>query len=270
MRVVRVICGLFLTGLVFSASAQNELGFKFGFSNYLGDLAPSIVPSESKPSFGIVYRYNLNSKWKFRTGIMYGRISGTDNNFQENEERNLSFRTNMWEMELLAEFHIIPFIPGMSKLTFSPYIVGGIAGFRFQPQAPYYGSYINLRGVGTEGQTVPGSNQQPYGMYSVSFPIGIGFKKTISDLLTFGLEVSYRPTLTDYLDDVSRYYADPAQLATTETGQYSVLLADRGTELGLERAETGSLRGNPEDNDKYLVLVFSISKRLGYAPCYTF
>ena len=202
--------------------------------------------------------------------VTYGRVSGSDRNFNESEIRNLTFRSSIWELEVMAEYHLLPFIPGMSKLTFSPYVTAGVAAFRYQPQAPYENTWLNLRGLGTEGQTVPGSNASPYGEYSVSFPVGIGFKKTITDALTFGLEVTYRYTLTDYLDDVSRNYVDPAVLATSPTPEITPILADRRAEIGLEPAEVGSLRGNPDDNDKYVFLLFSLSKRLGYAPCYTF
>lgn len=263
-------------GLIFSllmplmVGAQHELGVKFGFSNYLGDLAPGIVPSESNLSGGAFYRFNYNAKWKFRVGAMYGRISGSDRNFRENEERNLSFRTNLIEAELIAEYHLLPFIPGAGKLTFSPYVFAGIAGFRYQPQAMLTSSWLNLRDLGTEGQTSSLTDLEPYGMYSISIPLGIGFKKTITDLVTFGMEVSYRPTFIDYLDDVSRYYVDPAVFADTDAPGISAALADRRPEIGLERADPGTLRGNPEDNDKYLVFMITISKRLGYAPCYDF
>lgn len=270
MRIFRVLWAPALLLLPLFSLGQNELGVRFGIANYFGDLAPGFVPSESRLGAGVLYRYNYSSKWKFRTGLTFARIGGNDRNFRENETRNLSFRSSIWELELIAEYHLIPFIPGMSKLTFSPYIMGGVAGFRYQPQADYGGTWLNLRELGTEGQTVPGASVSPYGKYSVSFPIGIGFKKTLSDALTFGLEVSYRFTLTDYLDDVSRYYADPAQLASTETAEVSQILADRRPEIGLEPAEPGTLRGNPDDNDKYIMIMFSISKRLGYAPCYTF
>ena len=89
---------------------------------------------------------------------------------------------------------------------------------------------------------------------------------------TIGLAVEYgvRKTFTDYLDDVSRYYADPALLATTPNGDLSQKLSDRRPEIGLEPAQVGSLRGNPDDNDKYLLLMFSITKRLGSTSCYLF
>ncbi|MCB0735953.1 MAG: outer membrane beta-barrel protein [Bacteroidetes bacterium] len=265
---LKIIIPLLL--LPFMGLAQHEVGFKVGFANYLGDLAPSIAFGSSRPAAGLLYRYNYSAKWKFRTGLTYFRLHGSDRNFRENETRNLSFRTSIWEAEFLAEYHLLPFIPGMSKLTFSPYIVGGFAAFKYQPQVDYDGTWLNLRDIGTEGQVAPGSNLQPYNDFSFSFPIGLGFKKTLTDQMTFGLEVTYRFTLTDYLDDVSKAYADPALLAGSPYPETTIALADRTPELGLERNEIGSLRGNPDDLDKYLMVTISFCKRLGYAPCYAF
>lgn len=265
---IAVLLGICLLPL--GSAAQSEVAFQFGGANYIGDLSPGIAPSETRPALGLLYRNNLNAKWKFRFGAVYGRISGDDRNFQVNETRNLNFRSNIIEVNVMMEYHLLPYMPGATYFSFSPYIFAGVAGFRFNPQLEYSGAWLNAREIGTEGQFIPGSNLEMYSQYNVSIPFGIGFKKILEDDISFGIELGFRPTFTDYLDDVSNTYPDKSALLQTENGVIAADLSDRRDELGLEPATAGSLRGNPNNNDWYGFLMITISKRLGYASCYAF
>lgn len=261
-------CLLFF--LPFSSVGQNEIGLQFGLGNYYGDLAPRIVPSESHMAGGILYRYNLTSKWKIRAGLLQTRISGADRTNDVEQFSNLSFRTNITELSFGFEYNFVPFIPGSSNLTISPYVFGSVAGFYFNPQAEFEGTFINLQFLGTEGQNIAGSNNAPYSRYGLAIPFGLGFKKTVSDQLVFGIEVGVRATFTDYLDDVSTYYPDFSELATTENGDIAVRMSDRRPEVDLEPAVAGSLRGDPNNNDFYGAILFTLTKKLGTSPCYAF
>lgn len=266
---VAIICALFtIPQLGFT---QIELGGRFGVATYMGDLAARPVPSDFSLAAGLMMRANLTSQWKFRTAISMGRISGQDRELLTENQSNLNFRTTIQELSVTMEYDFLPFLPGSSSLTFTPYVFGGIAGFRYTPQAELVGNtYINLRELGTEGQTIPGSNLKVYSEYGISFPFGIGFKKTVSDQIIFGIEAGLRPTLTDYLDDISGYYPDFTELAQTEFGSTSVALSDRRPEINLEAATPGSLRGNPNNRDWYGFLFITIAKKLGASPCYAF
>jgi hypothetical protein len=60
-----------------------------------------------------------------------------------------------------------------------------------------------------------------------------------------------RKTFTDYLDDVSKTYADPLILAS-ENGPMSPVLADRSTlAFGENPDKTGLQRGNSTTKDWY-------------------
>jgi len=249
---------------------QNEIGLRIGLANYYGDLGERFVPSESHLAGGILYRYNLTSKWKIRGSLTRTRLSGADRTNDLEELSNLSFRSDLTELALEIEYDFLPFIPGSPNLTITPYIFGGVAGFHFNPQANYLGTFIDLQFLGTEGQNIPGSSLAPYSKYSIAFPFGLGFKKTVSDNLVFGLEIGIRPTLTDYLDDVSSYYPDFTALAATENGDIAVRLSDRRPEAGLEPVTAGTLRGDPTDKDFYGMIMFSLTKKLGASPCYAF
>lgn len=261
-------CLLFF--LPFSSVGQNELGLQFGLGNYYGDLAPRIVPSESHLAAGILYRYNLTSKWKIRATAVTTTISGADRNNNLDEFSNLSFRTRISELAVAFEYNFVPFVPGSSSLTISPYVFAGIAGFHFNPQALYQGTYFNLQSLGTEGQNIPGSNLSPYSKINMAVPFGIGFKKTVSDNMVFGIELGLRATLTDYLDDVSSYYPDFTELAATTDGDLAVRLSDRRPEVDLEPSVSGTLRGDPTNKDFYGTIMFTLTKKLGTSPCYAF
>ncbi|MBI1182959.1 hypothetical protein GC194_01715 [bacterium] len=266
---VAIFCALL--SLPFLSHAQLELGARFGIANYRGDLAPKIIPSESNLAGGLMLRANINANWKFRTNLTFGRVSGRDRALLPADKTNLNFRSSVLELAFEMEYDFLPFLPGSPNLTFTPYIFGGVAGFYFNPQAELVGrTYINLRPLGTEGQTIPGSNLNMYSNYGISFPFGLGFKKTVSDGIIFGLEVGLRPTLTDYLDDVSGYYPDFTKLAATQYGATAVAMSDRRPEIGLDAASAGTLRGNPNNRDWYGFFLISITKKLGSSPCYTF
>lgn len=268
MPVAVISCMFLLLPMV--GMSQMELGARFGLATYMGDLANRFVPSESHPSAGLMVRFNLNAKWKSRISATYGKVSAFDLDNNPETSSNLSFESSIVELALEMEYDFLPFLPGSPNLTFTPYIFGGVAGFKFNPQAEYQGSLLQLQPVGTEGQTIPGSNLSPYSLYNISFPFGLGFKKSVSDGIIFGIELGFRPTLTDYLDDVSGNYPDFTELAQTEYGSVAVQLSDRRPEAQLGAATTGSLRGNPNNRDWYGFLLFSLTKRLGSSPCYTF
>lgn len=256
---------------VSSVQAQTEVGVKIGGANYYGDIAPRLVPSATRPSLGLFTRINMTPKWNWTIGGQYSRISGHDKNNNEFADRNLNFRTNIAEIYTQIEYNLLPFQPGTSTFTFTPYLFVGVNGFRYQTQAETTeGSFLNLRELGTEGQTIPGSNMQPYSEFSLAVPFGIGIKKTLAEGVIFGLEASFRPTITDFLDDVSGLYPDFVALALTDGGATAVKLSDRRPELGLEPAQAGTYRGNPDNKDWYGWICLTITKKLGSSPCYAF
>jgi hypothetical protein len=69
---------------------------------------------------------------------------------------------------------------------------------------------------------------QPYSLISVSAPLGIGVRYKLNHNFDLGLEIGYRFTMTDYLDDVGGFYADPADLGTQSA--LSVAMANRTLE----------------------------------------
>ncbi len=254
-----------LLSIPLTMNAQMEVGATVGASNYMGDLAPSgLWTSLGQMHFsaGVFARYNIG-KWVSAKGYFnYGKVSADDttgNASNSREERNLSFRSNIFEFGLNAEFNILGYQPYNLERTFSPYVFLGVAGFKFNPQADYDGGWVNLQPLGTEGQGMAG-NPAKYKTFQLSIPIGLGLKYAINDKWNLGLEIGFRKTFTDYLDDVSGNYPDLAALASAN-GELAAELSWRGDEVSDEITApiAGDKRGNSSDLDWYIMSGIFIS-----------
>jgi hypothetical protein len=83
-------------------------------------------------------------------------------------------------------------------------------------------------------------------------PIGYGIKYKVNCNLTMSVEFSQRKLFTDYFDDISASYADPA-LISAARGPQAARLSWRGDEMpgGNMNAPVGTVRGNPSEKDWY-------------------
>jgi len=186
--------------------------------------------------------------------------------------RNLSFRSPIDEVLLTLEFHPIAFFsnndPQQYPPTFSPYLIGGIGYFHFNPQANLDGKWIDLQPLHTEGEgftEYPGRKNYKLNQFNV--PLGFGLAYEMSPKFNIRLEYITRKLFTDYLDDVHDKYIDPALFAKYLTGDdlaNALILQNRrkpGVPDNLTTARPGGRRGNPLNNDSY----FTINVKIGYA-----
>ena len=244
-----------LLGLTSSAQSW-EIGGLLGGSNYHGDLAYNIVPSETNFSGGAFFKYNFNETWSMRPTLSYMQISGADSNFTENRLRNLSFRNNIFEFSTIMEYNFQPFSnKGIHERT-SFYLLGGIGVFAHKPQARLDDTWYDLPPRQTENQR--------YNLIQVSLPMGAGIKRAISPNFILGVEAGWRMTFTDYLDDVSTIYPGGTG------GADGINLSDRSWELsedGRPMANPGDLRGDPNLRDWYFQTAISISYRFTPIQC---
>lgn len=244
-------------------TAQMEVGAFLGLSNYAGDLADekkgySFEALEYHPAFGLFLRSNVSSHLSVRVQGTYGKITGSDANSLQlsRKRRNLSFRSNIYELALQFEFNLI----GRDKTTQnlnSPYVFAGVAGFYFNPQAEYQGKWYDLQPLGTEGQ---GTTDKPrYRLIDLSIPFGFGFRYGINGVGNLGVEFGLRRTFTDYLDDVSGNYPDIAAL--TDTDPITASLSYRTPEYfdtTLPNPQ-GKKRGQATSKDWYLFTGLTLS-----------
>jgi len=232
-----------------------EAGIFLGGSNYQGDLQPThFLFGESKVAYGGFIKYPFKDYLSIRASITKGSISGKDINSEVEtgrHRRNLNFRSEILDFGLQAEFHLMALIYGERKII-SPYLMGGINGFTFNPEAFYIDRFYELAPLGTEGQFLEGSGVSPYKRLQISIPLGIGVELQVSDYNSIGFEFGIRKTFTDYLDDVSGSYPDLNALA--EQDPFAATLSYRRLDANGNPASLpapGSQRGNPNAGDLY-------------------
>ncbi|MCW3079958.1 DUF6089 family protein [Segetibacter sp.] len=186
-------------------------------------------------------------------------IDGTTVNAKSKAVRNLSFRSKISEISLLAEFHPLLLFDYAKYPPLSPYVVAGVGRFSFNPQAFLHNRYIDLEPLHTEGQGFFEYNEvQPYLKSQFNIPVGLGLRYEASDVLNLRLEFHHRILFTDYLDD-----AHCAGFVDAEIFRKYLSVADAANAQKLfNRSLDGSLparRANPKNNDAYM----SVSLKVG-------
>ena len=245
-----------------------EAGAGIGISNYSGDLSPSSISQifgTSRFSGTAYLRYNLSPNINFKLGMVYAGLeakdSRSDKEWQRN--RNLSFYTDLYEIALTGEINLFKYAPLESESIFTIYLMGGIGGFHFNPRAQLNGLWYELQKLGTEGQGLASyPDRNYYSLYELSIPFGGGIKFKISESVNFNLEMGWRLTFTDYLDDVSGLYPDYYTILENR-GIIAADLSNRTAEV-LGQSEPfiypdGAQRGNPDVGDYYFTLHLGLS-----------
>ena len=244
---------LLVVAPLLGTSQKWEVGLFGGGSNYIGDVSDGLETGDTYPAVGGLLRYYVTPYFNMRFGITYGVIGGHDGNSYNPDkfERNLSFKSNIYEIALIPEFNVLGFRDGTGN--FSPYLFAGVAAFNHNPQALYQGEWIDLQPLGTEGQgTTAFPDREPYSLWGVAIPFGMGFKIGFGDGLNAGIEFGARKTFTDYLDDVSTTYVD-RDILLIENGQLAADLSNRSGELGTYiDFDSRDPRGNPTNQDWYM------------------
>ncbi len=226
-----------------------ELGFFGGGSNFIGDVGDYRIHLPKGYAGGVFVRYNFDQHWSLKLHGNYGFITNGDSlsHMDYRVNRNLDFESEIWELGLSAEFNFLPFEAG-TKHWHTPYLVGGFGIFTYNPITEYQGQRYELRPLGTEGQQTSANPAAFYQDAASFFMFGMGYKWALGDFTSIGIESTFRSTSTDYLDDVSGYYADPNTLLS-ERGPVAAALSDRSLS-GSPKEDI--LRGNPRNDDWYI------------------
>jgi hypothetical protein len=256
LRFIRYGLTVALFASFLSVKAQyNEFGFMIGGSTYKGELSAHTFNTDfAHFAFGGFYRHNWDRRWSWKLELNFGKISGNDafatTPFER--DRNLSFESSIVELSPQVEFNFFPYETGHPDFPFTPYLFTGISVFKFNPMGYLGNELIELQPLGTEGQGYNGKKK--YNRVAIAIPIGGGFKFNIGRF-GIGLEVGARRSYSDYIDDVSTTYPDPAQLLAAN-GATAVIMSNRSFSAN-DTAFAQPLfnfkqRGNSEDKDWYV------------------
>ena len=259
---------------------EGEFGVSIGAGHYFGDLTTGMKIYNLKPKLaaGAYFQKQFNNYVGLKIGANYCFLGYADKyssyiNDRPKKFRNLSFNTDLWELNISGSFNFFRFQPGFREYSFTPYVSLGIGVFSYDPYAFLGNQQYMLRPLGTEGQNdkINYPNLNPYGTMAMCFPLAFGMKYNISDKINIFGELSYRFTTTDYLDDVSGNYA-PDAFPNDANGNSSVgfLLQDRSYEWGVSSGIKGRQRGNSLQKDGYATAQIGISFNLSSYRCPTY
>lgn len=235
-------CALTLLGFSYLLSSYSqttekssffEAGITMGPSNFLGDLGgnagrgATFVKDNNfqmtKLTLGAYLSYQPSEWLGARLSLNLGTLQGDDaiikgkGGLEEARKiRNSNFRSKFKEVLLMAEVYPTVFLeyePSDLYHKIRPYGLIGVGAFHFNPEGtdPASGQWVALQPLRTEGQ---GFTEYPdrkeYKLTQLNIPMGIGVKYFLSDNVNVGFEILHRKTFTDYIDDVSSNYIDPA------------------------------------------------------------
>jgi len=252
-------------------------GVSLNALSYFGDISPRVRASSfragaTRPGLSVHATQRLNPRLSLRAALSYGRLTGQDAqagrdhdaSAQIRYQRNLNFRNDLVELAATGVFDLVENRGDyLRRLSFVPFVFAGVAVFHHSPQGLVgggtipaelrAGEYVALQPLRTEGQATG------YRRTQVALPFGGGVRYRLTKDLDLSLEIGWRKTFTDYLDDVSRTYADGAKL-TSPAARYFGRNVTRttGPTEAASFAAPGQLRGHHRHDDWYLVTGVSV------------
>jgi hypothetical protein len=253
-----------------------DFGVHLGGANYLGEMGGKDQPrrdfvwdmklGQTRWAMGGFARRRINRLISLNAGIMYLRIQGADEltEYRPRRGRNLNFRNDMFELYLRPEFTIYQDNDlggrGRYRTDFRLFGYAGIGVFYHNPkgQLNNEGPYIDLRPLNTE--------LADYSQIGLAIPAGIGFHFTKKRRHRFGMDIGWRTTFTDYIDDVSTRYVNPELLPGGTTGLAAQMANQHHFAYALDPTlphprnyDTNAIRGDPTNNDSYLTMTLTYS-----------
>jgi hypothetical protein len=282
---IALALGTVLLGLP-QADAQYawDVGVHLGGANYLGEMGGKDQPrrdfvwdmklGQTRWAVGGFARRKVNRLISVNAGLIYLRIQGADelSTYRPRVGRNLNFRNDMFELYLRPEFTIFQDNDlggrGRYRTDFRLFAYAGVAGYYHNPkgQINRQGDWYDLRPLQTE--------LVDYSSIGFAVPVGMGFHFTFKRRHRIGWDLGWRTTFTDYLDDVSTTYVDPA-LLLANGGPDAVALANQTAyAYALDPTlpdprnygyydENGNFitgqRGDPTHNDSYMTMTLTYS-----------
>lgn len=265
-----------------------------------------------RPATKIGYRYFINYDLSVTGNLAFGYVSGDDRHTQEpfRNNRNLQFRSPVLETSVQGEWFFYTDGKvgaryrdqtrniGWIGFRLRGYVFAGLGAFYYNPQGYFDGSHYltlqhasitgdqlprdgwyNLRPLRTEGQGFDEyfPTRKKYIPVNLAIPFGIGMTLSLTREWSIGMEYGFRKTFTDYLDDASTTYVDPAVFTANWGGNpskialgeyfsnptnYSIPIANNG----FHPTDPGQQRANPHNDDAYMFLFLTVQYKIISGP----
>jgi hypothetical protein len=275
--------------------ARVEMGLNFGPTFFLGDLGGHAGKGTTfikdlnlqltkfmKGGFVTIYP----TEWiGLRFAGEYTFVEGRDKIINTNgvdelwrKQRNMDFKSNMWEAYIALEFFPLQYFNRNDEEydpVIRPYFFGGVGIYHFNPKGSLTDQNGNvtwheLQPLHTEGQGFPEDpGKKNYKLTQLNIPMGGGLKYIVSNKVNLGIELLYRKTFTDYIDDVSTTYIDPNHFFNNLPIADAIIasaISDKTVGYvtpGVGRYEPGTQRGNSKNNDAYFSFLLKLGIRFG-------
>lgn len=227
-----------------------DAGILAGKTAYIGELNMDNMPYGA----GMFYRMTINNSTAFKTAINYGEVNGSSQG--SDTWKNLSFSSEIIEFSLQTEINLVNF----EKKKVVPSIFFGLSAFQFNPKASIVDSINGLSYTYALQPLNTENLDEAYKRTQIAIPFGIAVKKIVLDKWVVGVEFGVRKTFTDYLDDVSGFYADYDDFEDPIAAHFSdpsrVVVSDNGETYDYQKP---GLRGNPYNKDWYIFMGINIS-----------
>ena len=216
-----------------------------GTSTYFGELANNGDYIDAKLNVDVGLQYFFGNHISARAEMTWFSLKGSDAIAGDpgRVPRNLSFNSNNYEISLTGAFNFLPNgTQYYRRPPFNIYAFSGIGLMYYNPTTiDKNGDKVALRPLETE--------LVHYSSFGIVVPLGVGIRFKVTPNINLSVETGYRYTFTDYLDDVSSTHKDAAKF----TDPLAASLTDRRPEINLPLAADGSIRGNPNRKDGYML-----------------
>jgi hypothetical protein len=293
--VIVLTCCLFITSVksfsqsITTGNGKVEIGVGIGPLFFLGDLGGSrglgrtFIKDIDYPLTKLNKGFYLNiaaTDWLgFRIAGNWGTLEGDDKQAPDagGEEqfrklRNLNFKSILLEAYAATEFYPTVFFEQYDEMQgkLRPYGVIGIGIFHFDPMTKTdAGTWVHLQPLHTEGQGFAEfPDRKPYKLTQMEIPMGFGVKYYVKENMYIGFEVLHRKLFTDYVDDVSTRYIDPALFNNYLSASDAALARQLNYRGTFQFANTnpgaivGEVRGDPKQNDAFFSTILRMGWRL--------
>lgn len=179
---------------------MHEVGAFLGGSNLIGDIGSRKFINTKAPAFGIVYKYNITTRYSFRGSFTYSKLVNK-NYFSSDLNRFrtfLSAENEVKELSAGVEFNFFDFNLHDQDRDLSPYVYLGINYFQY-----------DLFYIDKNDPLILNEYDKDL---EFSIPLTLGVKVKLDQKFVLGFEVGARYTLTDNLDGsnpVDEFEANP-------------------------------------------------------------
>lgn len=176
--ILLIISALSITNINAQDDYKYEIGGMAGINFYMGDANKLKLFNDVGPTFGGVFRYNIDLHWSVKTNLLMGHISG-DTRRSKNVfpfEQQKSFKRFFWDAGGQIEYNFFSYSDQFDYLgakKFTPYVFLGI-GFTMA------------------------SGKKTF--FDGNIPLGLGAKYKLKERLNIGIEFSFRKLFSDSFD----------------------------------------------------------------------